>query len=344
MRLQINAKNNSLKRYQMADIARLAGVSVSTVSRALNSSELVNPETRKRIEELAGSLNYTINIAAKNLRLGENNTLAVVIPRDSQNTQQVSDPFFLNMLGNLADVLTDRGYEMLLSRVDADHLDQAAELFTSGRSRGVIIIGQWKHHDQLNELASRKIPMAVWGANIPGSLYATVGGDNVRGGFLATQHLIEQGCRNILFLGDRALPEVKKRFEGYCDALNESGIALNEMLCLDTAFVNTAAEANIEKVVQSNVQFDAVFACSDLIAMTAIRTFASLGKKVPRDIKVVGYDDIPMASFFHPPLTSVRQPLYDAALALVNCVENSIEHRVPHITLLPATLVIRESA
>ena len=338
------SKKSSLKRYQMADIARLAGVSVSTVSRALNSSHLVNEETRQRIEELAGSLNYTINIAAKNLRLGENNTMAVVIPRDTKNKQQISDPFFLNMLGNLADVLTDRGYEMLLARVDADHLDEAAGLFTSGRTRGVIVIGQWKHHDQLNELASRKIPMAVWGANLPGSLYPTVGGDNVRGGYIATKHLIEEGCRRILFMGDRQLPEVQKRFEGYCDALADCGLTFEEALCFDTPFIHSAARVSVENALDQRLAFDGIFACSDLLAMSAIRTLVSHGKKVPKDVRVVGYDDIPMASYFYPPLTSVRQPLSEASIALVDCLEAATRHMVPSTTILPASLVIRESA
>ena len=177
------------RKIQMIDIARMAGVSTSTVSRALNGSSLTNEETRQRIIELARSLNYTINQSAKNLRMGDNRTIGVVIPYDKKTRQHISDPFFLGMLGSLADALTDRNYDLLLSRVDADHLDDMAALYDTGRARGLIVIGQWGHHDQLNELARRHVPIAVWGAQLPRQLYCSVGSDNLSGGQLATEHM-----------------------------------------------------------------------------------------------------------------------------------------------------------
>src|ERR1700690_4189761 len=195
----------SNRKLQMEDIARLAGVSVSTVSRALNQSSLVNEDTRTRIAELARSLNYSINVGASNLRLQRNNTVAVVVPYDARTRQHISDPFFVSILGSLADALTDRGYDMLLSRVDAERLDLAAQLEASGRAIGVILIGQWHHHDQLNELAARRIPIVVWGARLPQQIYCTIGSDNIAGGVVATEHLISTGPRNIPSYGD---PEI----------------------------------------------------------------------------------------------------------------------------------------
>jgi DNA-binding LacI/PurR family transcriptional regulator len=331
-------------RLQMADIARLAGVSTSTVSRALNNSPLVNLETRQRVAELARSLNYQINIGAKNLRLGQNKTVAVVVPFATANRQNVSDPFFISMLGALADRLTEAGYDLLLSRIDADHLDAAASLYSSGRAIGVILIGQWQHHDQLNELARQRVPMVVWGAQLPQQLYCTVGSDNVEGGFLATSHLIGRGRRHIAFFGDRELPEVAQRFTGYRQALKKSSIEFREALCVDTPFTPDGGGKAITTLLQRKIQFDALFACSDLIAMTSINTLRSEGIHVPHDVAIIGYDDIELAAHFHPPLSTVHQQIDVAGGALVNALMAMLRGEPSPPVLLPTQLIVRATS
>jgi DNA-binding LacI/PurR family transcriptional regulator len=328
-------------RLQMADIARLAGVSTSTVSRALSGSKLVNEKTRSRITEFARSLNYTINIGAQNLRLSQNRTIAVVVPYDAANRQHISDPFFLSMLGSLADAVTDSGYDMLISRVDADRLDEAAALYEGGRAIGIILIGQWRHHDQLNELAMRRIPMVVWGAQLPRQFYCTVGSDNVAGGRLATEHLLAQGRQHIAFFGDRNLPEVAHRYAGYKQTLKKHGIALRENLYVESAFTAESGRQALLRLLKDKVPFDAIFACSDLLAMTAINTLRGNGIHVPHDVAVVGYDDIELAQHFHPPLTTVRQSIDVAGRALVQALVELMSGRVPAPSLLPTKLIVR---
>src|SRR5450830_1599069 len=238
-RTMTGTDSKAQQRLQMADIARLAGVSTSTVSRALSGSSLVNEETRARILELARSLKYSINIGAQNLRLKQNRTVGVVVPFDTQTRQHLSDPFFLSMLGSLADALTEQGFDMLVTRVDAEQLDQ---------------------------LAARRVPIVVWGAQLPQQLYTTIGGDNVAGGHMATAHLLAGGRRRIAFFGDTKLPEVAQRYRGYCQALAEHGLAIDAQLCVSVSFLPQGGDEAVRELTARGVPFDAVLACSDLLA------------------------------------------------------------------------------
>ena len=332
------------KRLQMADIARLAGVSVSTVSRALNGSKLINPETRERIEQLARSLNYSINLSAQNLRLQRNQTVAVVVPYDAQSRQHISDPFFLSIVGSIADALTDRGYDMLLSRVDAEALDSAAALYDSGKAIGIVIIGQWRHHDQLNELAARKVPVVVWGGQMPQQLYCSVGGDNIGGGLLGTRHLLQQGCRRIVFLGDAQLPEVHLRRRGYEQALLEAGLPPDPALELPVPFEIIAAREALDRLCASELVFDGVVACSDLLALQAVQAVRASGRDVPGDVAVVGYDDMPLATWSDPPLTTVHQPVAVAGAEIVEALLALLRGERAAPRTLPVHLVVRASA
>lgn len=332
------------RRLQMSDIARMAGVSTATVSRALNGSPLVTRETRERIAALARENNYTINAGAKNLRLGQNHTIAVVVPYESETRQRLSDPFFLSLLGSIADALTERGYDMLLSRVDARELDSASRLYNAGRAAGIVLIGQWRHHDQLNEMAQHGLPIVVWGAQLPEQRYCTVGCDNVAGGQLATEHLIATGRRRIAFIGDTGLPEAAHRLDGYRRALLAHGLPFDEQLCVPASFLAEGARHAVQALIARGRPFDAVFACSDVLAMTAISSLEEQGFSVPGQVAVVGYDDIEMASNFHPPLTTVRQPIEAGGRELVATLLELVEQGASASRLLPTQLVVRQSS
>lgn len=331
------------RRLQMADIARLAGVSTSTVSRALSGSKLISEETRTRVMELARSLKYNINIGAQNLRRKQNRTIGVVVPYDPDTRQHLSDPFFLSMLGSLADALTEQGFDMLLSRVDASELDAAAAPFDTGRVIGIVLIGQWRHHDQLNQLAARHVPIVVWGAQLPQQLYCTVGGNNVAGGELAGEHLLAQGRQRIAFFGDINLPEIGHRYEGLCQALAKAGMTVDPSLLIAAPFVPDGGRLAVEELQSRGVAFDAIFAGSDLMAMEAINALRQQGLDVPGRVAVVGYDDIPLSSYFHPPLTTVQQPIQEAGRALVASLLELTEGRPAPSLQLPTQLIIRHS-
>lgn len=325
----------------MADIARLAGVSVSTVSRALAGNQGVNAETRTRIEELARSLNYSINLSAKSLRVGRNNTLGLVIPYDAATRQHISDPFFMTMLGSVADAVTDLGYQLLLSRVDSERLDSLAGMYDTGSAMGIIVIGQWTHHDQLNALAARKVPIVVWGTQLPQQLYCTVGTDNITGGRMATEHLLSLGRRRIAFLGNTDLPEVAHRHAGYLQAHERAGVPVDPALKLSVPFLVDPASRALAEFCAAHQDLDAVFAVSDLLAMTAMSVLAAQGRSTPQDVSVVGYDDVEAASHYQPPLTTVRQPIQMAGQALADSLLGILDQGTQASRVLPTELVVR---
>ncbi len=332
------------RRLQMADIARLAGVSISTVSRSLNGSERISAATRTRIRDLAQSLNYTIDVGAQNLRLRQNRTVAVVLPFERRSRRPMADPFSESMLSTLADELNDHGFHMLLTRVDAEGTDAIAQLHGTGRAIGMLMIGQWRHHEQLNELAARGFPIVVWGANLPQQLYCSVGSDNVAGGLAATRHLLEVGCRRIAFFGDVGVPEVAQRYDGHCQALAGAGAAVDPQLFVQAGFLADDARQATLELLRRGVRFDAIFACSDALAIGAVSTLREMKVRVPEEIAVVGYDDIELARYCDPPLSTVRQPIHAAGRALVDALLSTIGGRRPHPILLPTELCVRRSS
>ncbi len=332
------------RRLQMADIARMAGVSTTTVSRALNGSALVNKVTRTRVTELARSLNYTVNAGAKELRLGHTHTVAVVMSCDTQPRRGLADPLCQDILGSIADALAERGYDMLVSRIGADTLQMASTPFDSGRAMGIILIGQWHHHDHLNQLAARGIPLVVWGTQLPNQLYCTVGGDDGAGGRLATEHLLRRGRRRIAFFGDTTLPEMAQRHEGYRQALLAAGLAIDPALTRRVSLLADSVSGAVAALHSQRTPIDAIVAGSDLIAMAAIGTLRDRGLRVPENVAVVGYGDLLLAAHFHPAITTIRQPVDAGGRALVAALLSFADRVVPASQVLPTDLVVRASA
>ena len=335
-------KAASSRRYQMVDLARLAGVSVSTVSRALSDHPLIKPETRLRIHELARSLNYQVNSGAANLRKQDNNTVGVIFLGDS--LQQISDPFILSLFGHIADELHAKGMQLLLLRVDPKHPQSLAHAYERGLVSGLLIVGQAFLHEELNRLHTRNIPMVVWGAITPGNLYCTVGSDNERGGYLATQHLLQEGCRNIVFVGDTRHPEIDLRHRGFIRALSEAGLEEDPSLHIPVLFGDQLLRSTVKSWVDQGHPIDGVFASSDVAALTIVSALNDAGRKVPDEVKVVGFDDIALASFMHPSLTSVKQPTLEAAKAMVDRLLQLMSGHTVSSQMLETELIFRESS
>lgn len=329
---------------KMAEVAQRVGVSLSTVSRALAGNTAISEETRRLVREAAESLNYRVDAAGSSLRTGLTRTVGVVIPLAHAAKQSLSDPFFLEILGAIADELSACNYSMLLHKVTDDPSAWIATLARGRRADGVIVIGQSLHHDGLNALADHDFPMVVWGSRMKDQHYISVGSDNEAGGHAATSHLLAQGCRNIVFLGDPAAPEVGLRLEGHGRALREARIERKPRLEVAVRFGSDTAYHAIGSMIDADVEFDGVVACSDVFAMSAMRALIERGRKVPADVAIVGFDDIPFAAFTSPPLTTVRQNCHVGARMLVDKLMRAIRHERNESAVIPTELVVRASS
>lgn len=335
--------NEEPKVRNISDLARIAGVSAGTVSRALADSELVNAKTRARIKALAREHDFRPNIMARNLRIKKTGAIGVVIPLGHDTGQHISDPFFITMLGLLADALTERGYDLMLSRViptDDDWLDRFTD---SGRVDGIIVIGQSDQAAALDRVAQRFRPLVVWGGHEQGQVHCSVGSDNVAGGDLAASHLIERGCERIAFFGDPTAREIKQRLAGCRAALSRAGLG-DDPRVFPVHLAAGIDDANISQYLADELQRpDGIVAASDVIAMSTLRALSEMGIAVPGDVKVIGYDDLPIAEHTVPRLSTVKQDLTTGANNLVELLMRRIAGEDTGSVIMPPQLVVRTS-
>lgn len=327
------------------DIARLANVSKSTVSRSLNDSPLVKQETKERIQAIAQEHHFRINQPARNLSMRQSHTIAFVTQAYTKSDFSVEDQFGLEIMGGITHGLHTLGYELLVIHVDLHDPGWAQQYLNSGRVDGFIIMTSTQKGSYIKTLAEMDVPFIVWG--IPSLKYrcCSVCGDNLTGGRLATQHLIRTGRQRIGFIGGpKDDLEVVNRFKGYQAALQTAGRDVDPELIMYGDYSYDSGIRAMNNLLRRVPDIDAVFANSDLMAIGAIDVIQNQGKRVPKDIAVVGYDDLSIAKYNNLPLTTVRQniPLAGKLLAqnLIEYMKNGV---ITNVTT-PVELIVRESA
>ena len=330
------------------DIADLAGVSQATVSRALRNSPLVRPETRQRIQQIAKELNYFVNRNAAGLRTHQSNTIALLCFDETEGKDSQINPFFLSMLGYITRSAALYGYDVLVS-LQQLHDDWHIEYQASHRADGLILLGYGDYRtyrEKLENLAAANTRFMIWGPTIEEQPGHSVGCDNVDGGFQATEHLLELGRRRIAFLGNTTsqCPEFAARFEGFRKAHDSKGVAPDPYLNVHAENLEELGKEAVEKLLADGTRFDAIFAATDVIAIGALKALAEAGLKVPEDVSVVGFDDIPLAGHVTPALTTVRQDIREASEELVAGIVGLIEGEPVESSLMAPKLVVRESS
>jgi DNA-binding LacI/PurR family transcriptional regulator len=317
----------------MADLAELAGLSKITVSRALSDSPLVNAETRERIQLLAREHGYKLNLNARNLRLRGSHSVAVIVEMKPSHERTMLDPYPLGLLGGILQELTAAGYSVLLTT------RQGAAAAAVQAADGLILLGQGVHQDAVRRFDKLSMPMVVWGADTQGDSHVVVGSDNRLGGRVVAERFLALGRRHPVFIGNPSHPEIFERLNGFVDALAKHGI--KPLLMRRDEFTADSGVDAVNSLHARKVSFDAIFACSDLLAMGAIRATMELGRSVPGDVSVVGYDDMPLGASFMPPLTSVRQDWQDGGILLARKVLALIRGEPAYSETLPVSLVER---
>jgi len=305
----------------ITDLAGIAGVSAGTVSRALANSSLVKARTRERIQALAREYGFRPNQMASNLRRQKTGVVGVAIPLGHDRHQQVSDSFFMTLLGHLADELTDKGFDLMLRRVIPDRDEDWLDKFIgSGMIDGLIVIGQSDQFERLEDVADGYRPMVVWGNHREGQRHA----------------------KAIAFLGDTGPIEFGARFAGAQEAALRLGVPIK---AFPTHLSRDVMQGEVAKYLPSLIKdYDGIFAATDTIGVACLHQLTKMGVRLPDQVRLVGFDDLPIASQTNPPLTTIRQDILAGARSMVDLLLRRIAGQTSESVVMPPQLIMRGTA
>lgn len=330
----------------MEDVARHAEVSIATVSRALKYDPSVAEGTRSRVQQAASEIGYVVHRQARALRSRRTGLVAVHVSFvDPGSTSSLTNPFLLEFLAAVGSALGEADLDMLVSHSSSVDLS----LHRSGLVDGYIQLGFGLDDSVLVEAAEAGIPLAVWMPPANDRPYCSVGVDNVRFAREATAHLLARGRRRIALISgdlDDARSEGFQRYEGYCAALQQTGLGVDDSIVASAsdAAQDVSAAAAVRRILDADRSIDAVFvAYSDAVAMAAQHELFRQGLSVPADVAMVGFDNIQMAQYARSPLTTIDQGLTDGVGVLIDKLNRQIAGEAVTSQHVEGRLVIRES-
>lgn len=336
-----------MKRPTSFDIAALAGVSQASVSRALSKPNSVSEDVRLRVFEAASQLNYKVDVNARKLRSKKMHTIALLVSDDIEQGDNPINPFFLPLIGSIIKYAGQKDVDVLIS-LQQQSDDWGGDYGFSRRADGIIFLGYNDYEAYLAKVATlREIgsPWIVFGPEMRDEPHLHIGSDNIDGSYQAVKHLINLGRTRIVFLGEATERhfEFVERYLGYERAHKEAGLVIDPSLTIDCFISREEGAAAISALLAKKKEFDAVFAVTDLLAIGAVQTLQKQGLNVPKDVSVVGFDDLWVCTCINPELTTVRQDTTIAARALVDALGRLIDGEEITQTRIPTQLIIRES-
>jgi LacI family transcriptional regulator len=325
----------------MRDVAEHAGVSVTTVSHVVNNTRTVNPDTRSRVEEAMRVMGYQPNVVARSLRRGKTHTIGIILP-DSAN------PYFAEVVRGIEDTSFSQGYSVILCNSDND-LDKE-RLYTNvlleKQVDGIIFVAAGLSGKNIHHLKDRGIPLVLVDRRVPEVEADYVLTDNQGGGRLATRHLIDLGHRAIACIaGPEGIKLSSDRIAGYRHALEEAGFAIQPDLIIEGDFQFQSGYIAAQSLFGKRKEPTAIFACNDLMAIGVYRFAHEKGLRIPEQLSIVGFDDIRLAAFTHPPLTTIRQPKHTMGSTAAKLLLERMNQRdsAPRLEVLDTQLIKRES-
>jgi len=286
----------------MKDVAKASGVSLNTVSRAFNDKADINEETKKKVLSVAEELGYVKNASASLLRKKHTKIFGVIV---SDNT----NPFSAELVKAIERRAHEVGYQMILMNTDRVYENEknAIQTILERRVDGLIITPVQSDNSDIKTLLKRNFPVVVLGRYFKDIQVDTVHNDEVKGGYLATKHLIEKGCKNILFLNHYLYKSVSQmRYEGFKKALKEHDIAFNDEMMVEIDMDIYQAYETVKMLLKKKKRIDGLFCFNDLMAMGALNAVHEEGVNIPDEIKIVGFDNIVFSGIVSPSLTTVN--------------------------------------
>lgn len=327
------------------DIAREAGVSIATVSRAINRPEKVKPATMDKIQSIIKKANYTPNALAQSLVSKSTRTIGVIIG-------SISNPFYGEMVRAIEDRAADIGYTILLGNTDNKFFEEEKyiDVFLKKKVDGIIFAGgrmMEERYDKHIQRVAKIVPVILANHLLVSKNVYCILTDEAKGTNLAVEHFLEKGHKNIAYINgySTSYASIIKK-ENYIKTLLQNNIDINEELIINAPNDEMpGGYAACEALFKRNTEFTALFAANDLMAMGAIKHITSKGYRVPEDIAVIGYDDIDMCNYFSPSITSVTQNIRTLGQKAVEILNDVLDgNEIKKVTYFEPELIVRESS
>lgn len=322
----------------LLDVAREAGVSPSTVSRILNGTARVTSDKRQAVETAISKLDFKPNLFARSLKTGTTMTIGIL-------AQDIESPFYTRAMKGIETGLLGSGYAPIIvsGHWDAREEAERVRLLMTRRIDGVVILTGHMDDAQIVEFA-RHQPIVVTGRHLDSHNIIAIKLDQVRGGYLATRHLISLGHRRIAHIaGVRDHDDAKDRYQGYLQAHEEAGLTPDPELVVQGDFTEPGGLFAMTRLLDGGRSFTAVFCANDQSAFGARVVLYRRGIRVPDDVSLVGVDDLPAAAYLTPPITTVRQPIYEMGLYAAHALLGMLGHTAEEVQVPPLELIVRET-